>query len=489
MIRWPVHPIIYEVNTWVWLDEIGRKYMRPITLGTVPASEWDHIAELPIDAVWLMGVWERSPIGTQVMRNNNDLLRYGKSMFVGFTTNDIVGSPYCIRQYVPDEHLGGFEGLKKAREELQARGLKLVLDYVPNHVALDHPWVDRHPEYFVQGDAIDLERSPTEFIEVAGRVMAFGRDPYFPPWIDVLQLNTFRPEVRTASADVLSMIAEHCDGVRCDMAMLPMNDIFARTWDSRVGPAPTVDYWIFVIEVVKGRHPNLVLIAEAYWDLEWELLQQGFNYCYDKQLYDRLIDGNLESVRLHLQADNSYQQQLVRFIENHDEERAAKAFLPDAVQAAAVTVGTLPGAGLYYDGQFEARRIRLPVSLGRRPDEPVNVASRQFYHRLLTIVRDLRQGEWRLCEVAGWPDNDSWRNIIAWSWQTLDAIHIIAVNLSSMPSQGRVRLPWRSLPANPCLLIDGITGQSFERNRTELLEAGLYVDLDKWQFHVLRLSV
>ena len=125
--------------------------------------------------------------------------------------------------------------------------------------------------------------------EVGGAVLANGRDPYFPAWPDVVQLNAFAEELRGAATDVLTGIAEQCDGVRCDMAMLMMNDVFARTWGGRVGPAPQTDYWPEVIGRVRESHPGFLFLAEAYWDLEWDLQQQGFDYCYDKRLYDRLL--------------------------------------------------------------------------------------------------------------------------------------------------------------------------------------------------------
>src|SRR5205823_1983120 len=124
-----------------------------------------------------------------------------------FCPEDNVGSPYCVRRYVVDGHLGGPEGLSVARRELSTRGVKLILDFVPNHVAPDHPWVEVHPEYFIRGDADDLRNDPSSYISVAGTVCACGRDPYFPAWPDVLQLNAFEPGLRKAVIETLSSIA------------------------------------------------------------------------------------------------------------------------------------------------------------------------------------------------------------------------------------------------------------------------------------------
>ena len=326
MNTWPRHPVIYEINTWVWLNELSQKYQKPVNLATVPPAEWDQIASPGFDAVWLMGVWERSPAGIDISMHNAGLIEDFKRALPDFTAKDNIGSPYCVRQYVVDERIGGTQGLAAARSMLHDRGLRLILDFVPNHVAPDHPWVSDHPEYFVQGNADDAQNDPASFVEAGGAVFARGRDPFFPAWPDVIQLNAFQPGLRQAVIKTISDIAAQCDGIRCDMAMLMLNDVFERTWGARAGDRPANDYWSTVIPAIKAKWPAFRFIAEAYWDLEWELQQQGFDHCYDKQLYDRMEHGDAERVRLHLLADSAYQQGMVRFIENHDEPRAASAF-------------------------------------------------------------------------------------------------------------------------------------------------------------------
>jgi hypothetical protein len=156
------------------------------------------------------------------------------------------------------------------------------------------------------------------------------------------------------------------------MAMLAMNDVFETTWGTCAGARPAGEYWREVIGAVRREHPGFLFVAEAYWDLEWELQQQGFDACYDKKLYDRMEHGPAENVRLHLLADRRYQEGMVRFIENHDEPRAAAAFPPGKERAAAVAMLTLTGVKLLHEGQLEGRKVRLPVFLGRRPAEPVD---------------------------------------------------------------------------------------------------------------------
>jgi hypothetical protein len=488
MNPWPKHPVIYEINTWVWLNELSRKNNRIVTLSTVPAQEWDLLASHGVDAIWFMGVWERSPAGTAIANRNKGLLEDFRRALSDFRSEDNVGSPYCVRQYVVDEHLGGREGLTVARRELAKRGLKLILDFVPNHVAPDHPWVIKHPEYFVQGNEDDLKRDPASFVGVGGKVFACGKDPFFPAWPDVLQLNGFNSGLRRAVIETVSDIAGQCDGIRCDMAMLLMNNIFDRTWGPRAGTRPSTDYWPELIQAINRKFPVFLFMAEAYWDLEWELQQQGFNFCYDKKLYDRLEHENAENIRLHLCADSAYQNRLVLFIENHDEPRAAATFISQKERAAAVTIATLPGAKLFHEGQFEGRKVRLPVFLCRRPPEMVDADLQSFYYRLLKAVNTpcLREGEWRLCDRSGWPDNQSFLNLVAWCWRSAREKYLVIVNLSSTRSQGKVKVPWEELKNISCRLTDLFTGEIYERKGGEMLDLGVYIDLEAWGFHFLK---
>ena len=489
MDSWPKHPLLYGINTWAWLEELSRKRGSRMTLESVPGEEWDALGSLGFHAVWLMGVWERSPAGLRVAMENQGLLADFHRALPDFSAADVVGSPYCVRRYVADERLGGTRGLAAARAQLARRGIRLILDFVPNHVAPDHPWVLDHPDYFIRGDAGDLERDPASFYGAGGQVFACGRDPHFPAWPDVLQLDAFNDRQRAASVETVLSIARQCDGVRCDMAMLVMNDVFQRTWSGRAGARPPAEYWPPLIAAVRHRDRGFLFMAEAYWDLERELQQQGFDYCYDKRLYDWLEKGLPESVRGHLQADLSHQEGLARFIENHDEGRAAAAF-PGKGRAAAVVVATLPGASLFHEGQLEGRRIRLPVFLGRRPVEPVDEELKEFYRRLLAEAASpvLRDGEWGLLEVTGWPDTQGCRSLVAWCWSRGGDRRVVVVNLAKLPAQGRVRIPWPALAGQRWHLTDLHPGAVYERDGDELLGEGLYVDLPAAGYHVLRLS-
>ncbi len=366
----------------------------------------------------------------------------------------------------------------------------MILDYVPNHVAPDHPWLTERPDVFITGTEDDLAAQPRAFVRTPGGIVANGRDPYFPPWPDVVQLNAFSEGLREAVAETLLSVAAQCDGMRCDMAMLMTNDVFARTWGERAGPRPSEEYWPGLIGAVKAEHPDLMFIAEAYWDMEWTLQQQGFDFCYDKRLYDRLAHESAGSVRSHLQADDAYQERLIRFIENHDEPRAAATFGPGKARAAAVAFSTLEGARLFHDGQLDGAEVHIPVFLDRGPDEPSDPALHAFYAALLSAIADsgLRAAAWQLCEATGWPDNDSYLQLLTWCWRGNDSRHLAIINYSDGPVQARVHLPWDDIAGRGWTLADRLGDERFDRDGNELAADGLYVGLDAWQSYLLVLS-
>jgi hypothetical protein len=494
MTGWPGRPVIYEVNTAIWLADMSRAAGHPVTLAGVPGTAWDAVTPPGVDAVWLMGVWQRSPAGRQLATVNEGLQASFRAALPGVRSDDVLGSPYCVRRYEVDDTFGGREALGAARAALAKRGARLVLDYVPNHVAPDHPWVMSQPGLFVNGAQSDLDADPSGWLRADGHVLAHGRDPYFPPWPDVVQLDAFSSALREATIATLADIAGQCDGIRCDMAMLMTNEVFARTWGGRTGQQPGEEFWPDVIAGLRERQPEAVLIAEAYWDMEWTLQQQGFDFCYDKRLYDRLLGGDVAAIRAHLRAGLDYQSRLIRFLENHDEPRIASELPKDAERAAAVAIATLPGATLWHEGQFEGRRVHPPVFLSRRPDEPLDRDLADWYRHLLAAVgtHRVRAGTWRLLEATGWPDNDSCRNLLAWSWTDDGADgggrHLVVINFSGEPAQGRVHLDWPGLEGADWHL-DSVLGDSaFGRSGDELAGPGLFVDLQPWQFHLVEIT-
>ena len=203
-------------------------------------------------------------------------------------------------------------------------------------------------------------------------------------------------------------------------------------------------FWPETIWRVKAKNPGFIFMAEVYWDLEWELMQQGFDYCYDKKLYDRLLAQDAAAVRSHLWADLAYQNKLARFLENHDEPRAAHDFPPPVHQAAAVLTYFTPGLRFFHEGQFEGRRVKVSMHLGRRPEEPVDPDPAGILSQTAGLPETPRSagGRWQLLEVRpAWEGNPTWDRFLAFAWEgEADQRLLIAVNYG--PSQGQCHVAW-----------------------------------------------
>jgi hypothetical protein len=343
--------------------------------------------------------------------------------------------------------------------------------------------VEQHPEYYVGGTDEDLARAPANYTRAhaaADRILAYGRDPYFPGWPDTLQLDYSNPAVQEAMIGELLKISGQCDGVRCDMAMLVLPDVFERTWGRRAQ-----EFWPAAARRVRERHPGFRFMAEVYWDLEWTLQQQGFDYTYDKRLYDRLREGHARPVREHFYAGLDYQDRLARFLENHDEPRAAATFAPDVHVAAAAITFLSPGLRFFHQGQFEGRKTRISPHLRRAPVEPVDHTLAAFYERLLAVLRlpTVREGEWRVLECApAWNGNWTWDNFLVFSWQGPDRDRLlVAVNYGPLQGQCYVQLPFADLGGRVWRLEDALGQATYDRDGDELQTRGLYLDEPAWK--------
>jgi glycosidase len=483
---WPIHPKIFEINTWPWLTNFSDIYGRNIKLDSIPIELIDQELTL-FDVVWLMGVWERSPIGREITMNHEGLQEEYRKALRYYSTQDVVGSPYSVYYYHISSQLGGSDALKSFRTDLMDRDLLLILDYVPNHVSIDHLWTLEKSDVFIKGTLEDLMAKPYNFFSIGNIVYAHGKDPNFPPWTDTIQINAFSSEARSKAVSTLLSIAEQCDGVRCDMAMLMINEVFSKTWGDKAGLPLEKEYWVDIISQVKEKYPNFKFIAEVYWDMEWDLIQQGFDYCYDKRLYERLIESNVQSIKEHLNADITYQNKLLRFIENHDEPRAAAAFGADASMAASIITSTLPGARLICEGQTHGYEIKIPIQLGRGPTEEDNIVITEFYDKLLKILpgREWDEAKWLLCDIKPTDSNDiSFKNIISYQWLKGDQRLLIVVNYSPNPSKAHIIIKEIAYGISDWSFIDLLNEKEYKYNGKNLDENGLYVELESWKSHI-----
>ncbi len=485
------HPHLYEINTWVWLEQLSSNLGHPIRLGDVPDSEWDAIASHGFDVVWLMGVWQRSLESRRItLEDHTNFQRYDRAL-PGWQIEDVIGSPYSVAAYVPDPRIGTWDDLDQARRKLRERGIALFLDFVGNHTALDHPWIREHPEFYVQGTQRDFRNDPSSFYIVTtakGTIfIALARDPYFPPWRDVAQLNHFSLPMRAAQMADLRTIASHCDGVRCDMAMLQLRDIFGGIWGRFLAnaPMPATEFWADV----HSSLPGLILLAEAYWGTGSRLLDLGFSFVYDKEFYDAVRDMRVEEVRNRLAAPVELQSHFARFLENHDEPRSMDVFGSKRLPSVGTLMGTVPGMRFYYQGELEGCEPHLPITLRAPAKLSPDEFCLELYGKILRVSNDdaFHHGKWRLLPIS--PEHDTTSaNIITYEWRSEKSWRVAAVNLAGDPSQGRIQLGESVLGDRNYIFYDELHNVRYPRKGEELRVSGLFVRLEGFQAHLFNVT-
>lgn len=476
---------LYQVNTRALLTDLSVNRSQPSNLDDIPDQLLDSWKEHGFEWIWLLGVWQTGLAAQSVSRSNPAWRHEYQTTLPNLREEDIEGSCFAIVDYQTHTRLGGDAALLRLRKRLHDRGMRLMLDFVPNHMALDHPWIASHPECFVHGSEDRMRNEPLNFFKAyTGEILAHGKDPYFDGWPDTAQLDYSHPKTIQMMSQELARIAKLCDGVRCDMAMLILPDVTQRTWGS-----PALPFWKENIERIKENNPGFCFLAEVYWDREWDLQQLGFDYCYDKRLYDRVIHEAAEPIRLHLLAELDYQNRLARFLENHDEKRACETMTSDRHRAAAIITYLSPGMKFFHEGQLEGRRVKISPHLIRRPTEDTNIELQSFYEKLLELLKEdfFRTGRWMLLDgKPAWPGDESYVRVINFRWKGDDGRHlIVSVNFSERPASVRLRVSIDRTCASDVVLRDWFTGTRMHLHRGQIFNPGLELNLDPWAFHIL----
>lgn len=371
---------IYEINARAHCNSFSQ----------ISQAELKLLRRAGFDAIWLMGVWRTSRAAKLLSK---------------VVSEDFEGSPYAVPCYEYNPRMGGRAGFVALVERAHRAGLRVLVDFVSNHTALDSPWITENPDFYIRSDPRSRKQNSNEYFfhHPSGQVIAFGRDPYFPPWYDTAQLDYTSARLRAHMVQVLKRISRAADGVRCDMAMLILRDHIRRQWypnvtDSWFDERMPGEFWDGAIAEVKSARPDFIFLAEVYWDKEEELLRLGFDMVYDKKLYDGLVGRNAQMVAERLMRPPWLLSRSLFFLENHDEERAAAIFDPAENLAAMALILSLPGSTLIHEGQMEGRRKRSPVQLTRWPQEPPDLALKASYEQLLKVTSDevFERGSFRL---------------------------------------------------------------------------------------------
>lgn len=394
---------VYLVNTRLWLRELKNRYGEEMTIGQIPEEEWKKILE-NYGVIWLMGIYKPSEKGRDVAKIHQENYRYALS---DINEEDIVASPFAIVDYSPNPGISrDWEEWDEVLNKLNLMGKKVLIDFIPNHTAIDHRWVKDHPEYYIQVSQEIYESNKKDFCPVIKKngdikYLAHGRDPYCGSWEDTLQLNYANPGLQEEMKKILVELVNHSDGVRCDMAMLPTPETFLRTWgwaltDEERNFIKNNDFWEKAVPAAKEAakligKDGFIMIAEAYWDRQ--SLEKQFDYIYNGDLYQHLkqITNGLcssEGLKMHLKqilARESGYQDLI-YIENHDEDRAVRGIKKEFSKAA-VTLLALMNKSLFLinQGQEMGFNIRPPMQIGRFPKENPDEEMVRFYKDLLNL--------------------------------------------------------------------------------------------------------
>ena len=416
--------LAYEINTRCWLRDLSKQSGAPVTLANVPESEFQSWRKLGFTHVWLMGVWTSGPRSRAAALAVADLQQTYGSAVHRVHAADIAASPYAISAYEVPEALGGPAGLRAFRKRLHAHGIKLLLDFIPNHVGLDHPWLIERPARFINS------AGPTPgFFEQAtklgNRWIAHAKDPYFPPWNDTAQLDYRNPHTRAAMLGQLGEIAIECDGVRCDMAMLLLNEVIERNWGQfppeSGGSIAHSEFWADAIAMVKRLFPEFTFVAEVYWGLEQRLQDLGFDFTYNKELYDDLVRRDFATLKKRLQGSSPvFLARCLHFLENHDEQRIAALLRPLEHRLALLLLLSLPGMRLLHEGQTGGAKFGVPVQVGNRASEPVDETTARLYEELLAAAQraKLGVGEFRILERDEFhSQNQECRELLGLEWR------------------------------------------------------------------------
>jgi len=475
---------LIELSVRPWLWYLSHKYQTNITqLSDIPIEEFQLYVDRKIKWVWLMGIWEIGFQGLHHDRTDPGLLSQYKITLPDYTLDDVIGSPYAITQYHCNPQLGTDDDINSLRQKLNSMGLLLMLDFCPNHSAADSPQAKTNPEFYV---CAPKNGENSEKIYNNQGIAYGGYDQTV--WMDTLQYNYWNSTFAKAKVHELLYVASLCDGLRCDMSFLLLNDQIEKNWGVELAShnfkRPSQEWWTGAILAVKSQYPNFIFSAEVYeMPLVTKLQQCGFDYTYDKTLYDHLGDGNLDKLRDWLSSQSEeYFRHSIHFISNHDQPRAATFFGSTwRANAAAFIAFTMPGLRLYWMWENRGYVNKLDIRLRREQIEYNRPETVQFYRHLWAITTEdvFEKGHWTYLEVTG--SESAWR-LIAYRWHYLNKKRLVVVNYSDTQASGYIKVAnAEPMAGNDIIPVrDMLTDTTYERSASTMRTVGLSVLINSW---------
>lgn len=436
----------------MWLESLSKKNGEAISIGNVPDDEWEKLFD-KYDNFWFMGIYKPSQKGQEIAKQYSTQYQSYLPDING--DNDIVASPFAVSEYSPNPMIAkDWQEWDEMVNKLHQKGKKVFIDFVPNHTAIDHSWVQSHPEYYIQGNKQQY-LSTNNFVEITDnqgkiRYFGYGKDPNFGPWIDTLQLNYANLELQEKMREGLESLARHADGFRCDMAMLVNPETFLRSWgwclsDEEKNQIIVNSFWQKTIPEIKKSialesNRNIEFIAEAYW--EENELGKYFDFIYNHDLYEHISEsiknGSIDQIKFDLYRfinnPDQAKHHWVVYTENHDERRAAEKMGEKFSKPAAVLSAMIRDSiFMVNQGQESGYQYRPPMQVSRYRSESENINMVRFYDELLSIRRSnlFQTGEIKIINSENSDQNSILFEISKSDTKTRA---IVAVNISQWTS-------------------------------------------------------
>ncbi|TYO99072.1 alpha amylase catalytic subunit [Geothermobacter ehrlichii] len=484
---WMADVVLIAKSIRVWMYQLGHRYQTEVrTLDDIPDTELEQLAACGFNALWLIGLWERSPASAKIKRLRGN--------------RDAAASAYALFDYDIAAEIGGDAAFDRFRHRCRRHGILLCGDVVPNHFGLDSRWLRDHPERFVQTDhppfpgysftGPDLSGHPDiELVIEDGywdhsdaavvfrhvdrrsgrtRYIYHGNDGTHLPWNDTAQLDYLRPDVREAMIELILQVAKRFDLIRFDAAMTLAKRHFQRLWYPLPGGGSGVpsramfaltaeefdrafpqEFWRQVVDRLAAEAPDTLLLAEAFWMLEGYFVRElGMHRVYNSAFMNML--KHEENARYHrvirdtLACDRRILQRFVNFMNNPDEATAVEQFgKGDKYFAVAVLLATLPGLPLFGHGQVEGLREKYGMEFVRPllDEERDEGFFRHHQSQIFPLLRRRRlfsgADSFRFYDFV--TDTGCDENVFAFSNGHGDERVLVVVNNSPHPTAGRIR--------------------------------------------------
>jgi glycosidase len=408
-VDWMASSVLLAKSIYVWLDQLSNRYGCTIaTLSDIPDEELACLAGWGFNAIWLIGIWERSAASKRIKQLCGN--------------PEAEASAYALHAYRIAADLGGESALQNFERRCHNHGIRLACDVVPNHTGIDSEWIEQHPDWFLQtdqppypaysfsgpdlcntsGTSIRIEDGYWDHSDAAvvcehldhssgrRRYIYHGNDGTHMPWNDTAQLNFLLPEVRRAMSDLIVAIAQRFSLIRFDAAMTLARKHFRRLWfpppggsagvpsrsafwmsDADFEEAFPVEFWREVVDRINREAPDTLLIAEAFWLMESYFVRNlGMHRVYNSAFMNMLKREENAKYRKILKDILAYNpgilKRYVNFMNNPDEATAVEQFdKGDKYFGVATLLATLPGLPMFGHGQIEGYREKYGMEYRR----------------------------------------------------------------------------------------------------------------------------